>query len=171
MTKKIWRDTSHTSRDNGRTAPAGTSIGGRRVHTPSSPRGYKSDLDKMFETGEVPERFRDVMSGLNTATGQSAERQKLIREARTAENHADFEGAVRNLVSTYTLPDDEPLLVRMLDLEDEELIRLSLDQLIEMDATRGLQKRSLIRLRLDTIAQVAKESSTRDLANMLRERL
>jgi hypothetical protein len=171
MTKKIWRDTSHISRETKTPAPTAQTIGGRRVHTPTSPRGYKSDLDKMFDTGEVPDRFKDVVSGLNTASGQSAERQRLIRAARTAESHEDFEAAIRALVATYTLPDDEPLLIRMLDLSDEELLGLALDQLIEMDATRGLQKRSLIRPRLDTIAQLARTSHTRDLVDMLRERM
>lgn len=147
------------------------SIGGRRVHTPMSPRGYKSDLNKLFETGEVPDRFKDVMSGLNSASGQSAERQKRIRDARNAESLEDFDAAIRALVADHTLPEDEPLLERMLDLEDEDLICMALDQLIEMDASRPIKRRAIIKLRLETIKQVAHSERTRSLAEMLHERL
>lgn len=164
--KKSWKEIDR-GRDGSRTQTPAV----RRVHTPASPRGYKSDLDKMFNTGEVPDRFRDVMGGLKTASGQSAERQKLIRQARVAEAAADFEAIIRELITSYSLPEDEEILIRMLDLDDEALHTAALDILLEMDATRPLKKRALLRLRLDTVQQLARQSRTLELAQMLRERL
>jgi len=165
--KKSWKEIDR-GRDGQRSTTPPTV---RRVHTPATPRGYKSDLDKMFNTGEVPERFQPVMAELKSASGQSADRQKLIRQARLAEASADFEVIIRQLIADYSLPEDEELLIRMLDLDDEAMHHAALDILLEMEGSRPLKKRALLRLRLDTVLQLAKQSHTLEVAQMLRDRL
>lgn len=143
--------------------------GGRRAYTPTAPRGYKNDLNKLFDTGEVPERFKEIVGTSGSAEG--ADRQKLIRLARTAETPQDFNVLMEQLVSKYELPDDQDLLIRGLDHPKEEIIRASLDALMEMDGTRPLTKRKLITARMEILEQVCKDPQIHDLIKLLRERL
>ena len=108
--------------------------GGRRAYTPTAPRGYKNDLNKLFDTGEVPERFKEIVGTSGSAEG------------------AD-------------------LLIRGLDHPKEEIIKASLDALMEMDGTRPLTKRKLITARMEILEQVCKDPQIHDLIKLLRERL
>ena len=162
MAKKNWRD-----RDRG----TSKSRPGRRVHTPSTSRGYKADLDKLFDSGAVPERFKEVMVDVTSASGVSADRQKMIRQARGSETSAEFHSVIETFVKSYDFPDDAELLIRVLDLSDEAILRKALDRLIEMDGRRPLPKRSIIGMKLKVIKQVAVEPDTTNLADLLLERL
>jgi hypothetical protein len=143
----------------------------RRSFTPTSPRGYKADLDKLFNTGQVPDRFKSIMSDASTATQEGVERQRLIREARQAETPADFHKAVGELVERFELPDDQDLLIRALDHESEKVILAALDSLIEMDGRRPLNKRTILKMRLDTLEQVSSQGAIFDMIGLLRARL
>lgn len=146
----------------------GSDQGRFRVHTPATPRGYKADLNKLFDKGEVPKRFKDVMSSASTG---ATERQQLIRELRSTETEAEFHALLGKFVEAYELPEDEDLLSRAVDHPDEAVVRKALDALIETDARRPLKRRAVLKARLQTVLQVAKEGETIDLAEMLNDRM
>ncbi len=143
-----------------------------RIHTPKTSRSYKADLNKLFDKGEVPDRFKSMLADTaksSSATG--AARQQAIRKARTAETTADFNQACQDLIAEFDLPDDQKLLMRMLDHPEEEVIQRALEQLIEMDGRRPLHKRPLLRARLGTLEQIAQKDKTHNLLEQLGERL
>ncbi len=144
--------------------------GSRRAFTPSAPRGYKSDLNKMFDTGKVPDRFKELVHD-TSAGGKGADRQKLIRAARQAETAAEFKELMTKLVADYELPDDQALLIRALDHDQDDVLIAALDALIELDGRRPLTKRTILKMRLDTLEQVATNPAIFDMIEMLRARL
>ena len=169
MAKKSWRDVD-------RMRGLGRSKGGakgpkRRVHTPKSPRGYMNDLNKLFDSGDVPDRFKELIEDTDSASGSSAHRQKMLRQARNTESRSEFAEIITNFCAKYDFPDDADLLVRVLDHPDEGIVCKALDRLIEMDGRRPLTKRKIIGMKLKTIAQVATDSKTVGLVEMLSERL
>ncbi len=133
-------------------------------------RKYKADLDKLFDHGEVPDRFKGVVAGLGTASSEDAARQKLIRAARSAEGQ-EFLTLIEDIHNNSSLPDDEDLLVRALTHPKEEIIRAVLEQLIDMDGRHPIRKRSIISIRLRTLRSTAEASDTHDLLDLLEERL
>jgi hypothetical protein len=160
--KKSWRDIDKTS---------SSGQGRFRVHTPKSPRGYKSDLNKLFDKGELPERFKEVVGGLSSQSGETAERQQLLRAARQAESQTEFNDLCTKILARFELPDDQKLLVRLLDHPEESAVQKALEQLIELDGRRPLMKRALLGAKLTTLEQVAKDPATLDMVAMLRARL
>lgn len=163
--KKSWRDI-----DNQKDRQS-SNQGRFRVHTPKSPRGYKSDLDKLFDKGEMPDRFKEVLGGGSSQSGDAAERQQLLRAARQAESQTEFNELCTTLLARFELPDDQKLLMRILDHPEEDVVQKALEQLIELDGRRPLQKRALLRTKLDTLAQVARQEKTHTMVAMLKERL
>jgi hypothetical protein len=164
--KKSWRDI-----DSGKDKKSGSAQGRFRVHTPKSPRGYKSDLNKLFDKGEMPERFKEVLGGLSSQSGETAERQQLLRAARQAEAQSDFNEICTKILARFDLPDDQKLLLRILDHPEESAVRRALEQLIELDGRRPLMKRPLLSAKLSTLEQVAKEKETLEMVEMLKARL
>lgn len=145
--------------------------GSRRSFTPSSPRGYKADLNKLFDTGKVPDRFKELINEPGEGSSQGTERQKLIRAARAAETTADFNKAVSALVERFSLPGDQPILMRSLDHDDTKVIVAALEGLMELDDRHPLTKRKVLKMRLDTLEQVSREITVLDMIEMLRARL
>lgn len=163
---KSWRDI-----DSIRDKNSGQGKGRFRIHTPKTSRGYKSDLNKLFDKGEVPDRFKTVLGGVSDQSAQGAERQQLIRQARNATSTEDFNTACTALIARFDLPDDQKLMMRMLDHPDEPVIQKALEHLIEMDGRRPLHKRPLLTARLKIIEQIAQEGRTHELIEQLGERL
>jgi hypothetical protein len=145
--------------------------GSRRSFTPSSPRGYKADLNKLFDTGKVPDRFKSLLSEGGEGSSQGTERQKLIRAARGAETPAAFNKAVAALVEQFTLPGDQPILMRALDHDDSKVVIAALEGLMELDDRHPLTKRKVLKIRLDTLEQVSRDIAVLDMIEMLRARL
>lgn len=143
----------------------------RRVHTPSAGRGYKADLNKLFDKGEVSDRLKDVVSGLGSAAGEGADRQRLIREARQADDQASFNDLIGELHANHRLPDDQPLMMRALDHPDDKLVEAALDTLLEMDGKRPLVKREVLRMKLTTLKQVSTNTDVLDMVELLEARL
>ncbi|MEO1269938.1 MAG: hypothetical protein AAFX99_17770 [Myxococcota bacterium] len=171
MAKKSWRDRDRM-RGSGRSNNTSESNGPRRrVHTPKSPRGYMNDLNKLFDSGDVPDRFKEILEDTESASGSSAQRQKMLRQARNSESSSAFVSIIEAFVKKYDFPDDEDLLVRVLDHPDEAIVCEALDRLIEMDGRRPLTKRKIIGMKLKTITQIATDSKTIGLVDMLSERL
>jgi hypothetical protein len=143
----------------------------RRVHTPGAGRGYKDELNKLFDKGEVSDRLKGVVGGLSDAAGEGADRQRLIREARAAEAQPEFNELIAQLHKTHRLPGDQDLMMRALDHPDEGLIEAALDTLLEMDGRRTLARRAVLKAKLNTLKQVAKSTGVLDMVELLEARL
>lgn len=163
---KSWRDTDRMRESN-------NSVGGGRfrIHTPTGSRGYKNDLNKLFDKGEMPDRFKSMLNEVGSSSAEGAERQKMLREARQAEASEEFFAICSDFIQKYELPDDQQLLMRMLDHPDESVVQKALEQLLDLDGRRPLQKRRLLAARLQTLEQVATQERTHELVKLLGERL
>ncbi len=143
----------------------------RRVHTPGAGAGYKAELNKLFDKGEVSDRLKEVVGGLSDAAGEGADRQRLIREARAAEEPEAFNDLIGQLHDAHRLPDDQELMMRALDHPNDELVEAALDTLLEMDGRRSLARRKVLRMKLATLKQVSKNTGVLDMVELLEARL
>ena len=118
--RKSWRDRDAAKdRSNHRDGPAG---GNRPPKKESQAyRAYKSELNKIFEGGGLPEHLKDQLG--ETELGKRSAAEKTAREALMAElKPRKFLKAFRAYRADFGFPTDNDLLGRLLDTDDDELV-------------------------------------------------
>ena len=143
----------------------------RRVYTPGAGHGYKAELNKLFDKGEVSDRLKEVVGGISEAAGEGADRQRLIRDARAADDVVEFNSLIAQLHDGHRLPDDQDLMMRALDHPDESLVEAALDTLLDMDGRRPLARREVLKMKLKTLKHVSKNTGVLDMVELLEARL
>ena len=162
--KKSWREidaqrdkSSHTRRDDDRKPSA---------KQEQASAQYKKDLDALFKAGgNVPDRFKGVVDKLQPAEGsEEAAWQEAVRELRETEGFREFAMAARKFKrSGHRLPDDEDLLVRLLDVPDEGVLQAVLTHVLDMERRGGFGRKAPLKNRLTTLRSVAEEPKTLQL--------
>ncbi|QDG50716.1 hypothetical protein FIV42_08230 [Persicimonas caeni] len=165
---KSWREidrqkdsSKHTSRDRK----------SRKSQDKRSSAKYKRDLDKLFKSGEMPERFKEMMKGLEPEEGTpEAERKAAIDELRKADGFREFATAVSEYRKAgWTYPDDEDLLIRMLDHPDERVVRDALEHVADLAGRRGFDRVTPLKNRLSTIKTMSDDPRTRKAVAQVEE--
>lgn len=169
---KSWREidrqkdkSSHVDRD---------SRGRRGGGSNRSSARYKSDLDKLFKGGgDVPDRFKDMMGDLEPEEGTpEAARKAAIDALRKAEEEGfrEFVAAVKDFQKTgIKWPDDENLLIRMLDHPDERVVRDVMEHYLDLADRRELERTGPLKSRLSTVETMTDDPRTLGLVEKVRE--
>lgn len=164
--KKSWREIDR-NKDRSRHTSDGSSRSRKsRPRSNSASTKYKKDLDNLFKSGgEVPDRFKDVMQTLAPEEGsEEAQWLEAVQKLRDTEGFREFAGAVREFRRAgHELPDDEDLLIRMLDLPDERTVQAVLEHVLSMDRRRGFERTAPLRNRITTIRSIAEDPRTAEL--------
>lgn len=132
-----------------------------------STKAYKSDLDKLFKSGaDVPERFKNVMKDLEPEEGSpQAERKAAIVALRQVEGFREFAQAVMNFrreraANKWAWPDEEGLLIRMLDHPDPRVVEDVLQHLVGLCQREGFERTVALKSRLTTIRTMSDAPKT-----------
>jgi len=129
---------------------------------------YKKDLEKLFQSGgNVPDRFDPVMDEVGPEEGsEEAERREEIDKLREADGFRQFAKAVNVFMQKdYRMPDDEELLVRMLDHPDNEIVRKTLAHVLDLSERRELQRTAPLKSRLSTIRTMTDDTEILSMAD------
>jgi len=171
---KSWRDidrqkdrSSHVNRDDDQSEQTS-----RRGDGPSAE--YKRDLEKLFKPdAEVPDRFKDAMEPFQPEAGsEEAERKEAIQRLRDVEGFRDFAKEVnRYMTRGFALPEDENLLLRMLDHPDNDIVRQVMEHLVGISMRRDLERTEPIKSRLQTVRTMTDDTRLHELADKLEEAL
>lgn len=135
---------------------------------------YKQDLEKLFQSGgNVPDRFDQVMDEVGPEEGSDeAERQEEIEKLREADGFREFAKAVNVFMQKdYRMPDDEELLVRMLDHPDNDIVRTTLAHIVDLANRRELQRKAPLESRLSTIRTMTDDTEILELADAIEDHL
>lgn len=132
---------------------------------------YKRDLEKLFKSGgDVPERFKELMSGLKDGADADPERAEAVQALRDAGDFRTFVAAVRDYRKVgHELPNDEDLLVRMFDVPDERTLQAVLAHILDLHRRRGFDRTAPIRNRLTTLRSLAEDPKTVTLLDQIAE--
>jgi hypothetical protein len=164
--KKNWRDIDR-QRDKSRHTNKRSGRGGS---SRSSSKSYKKDLDKLFDSGgQVPQRFKEMMDTLAPEEGsEEALWREAVQELRETEGFREFAMAVRKFRRAgHDLPDDEDLLIRMLDLPDERTVQAVLEHVLDMERRRGFNRTAPLKNRITTIRSIAEDPRTGELLDQI----
>lgn len=158
--KKSWREIDRQKDSSRHTDNQRKSRSGQDKRSSAK---YKRDLDKLFKSGEVPERFKEMMGGLEPEEGTpEAERKAAIKELRNADGFREFAKAVSEYRKAgWKYPDDENLLIRMLDHPDERVVRDVLEHVADLAGRRELDRVKPLKNRLSTIKTMSDDPRTR----------
>ena len=143
---------------------------GRSTKDQRSSASYKSDLEKLFQSGgKVPERFQGIMDELKPEEGSpEAARAEAIERLEQAE---DFRAFVKEINAYrkegHRLPDDEDLLGRMLDHPSEAVLGAVLSHLLDLHRRQTLEGSAALKARLKTIKQISDDPSLHERADKL----
>ncbi len=127
---------------------------------------YKGDLDKMFDTGEVP----DYLKGQFSQGDQKVEgRLQLLASIKKATDKHELTDAVKNYLTKFDdFPEDPDLLLQLLDYQDENVVLKVALQVHQYASTRPLPHKQQFKLKVDSLAML---TSNNELGSVLDELL
>ncbi|MEO1483025.1 MAG: hypothetical protein AAFU77_13045 [Myxococcota bacterium] len=169
--KKSWRDldrkrdhSSHRKEERGGGSPSDMRENSREY------RAYKSQLDKMFDGGGLPEALREKLG--DTATGAKAkQRKELLKNLTDAIKSRDVIKALRAYRADFGFPEDEAALAKLVDLDDDEIVLETL-QTFERLLDEGMIKRATsFKVRLKTVKMTVDDPQVLTLADRLLKKL
>ena len=164
MSDKSWKE---IDRERDKSSHRKSSGGGKNDRDERSNSKYKQDLEKLFQSGgNVPDRFEEVMGGLAPEEGtDEARRQEAIESLRETDGFRDFAKEVNIYMKrNIRLPDDEDLLIRMLDHPDNDIVYAVLAHILDLSTRRELQRTTPIKSRLATIRSMSDDTELHELA-------
>lgn len=165
---KSWKEIDRQRDKSSHRDGSGGKSNGKDARTSS----YKRALDKLFEpNSDVPDQFKEMMEDLEPEEGSAEfERKEAIKKLREAKGFKAFTEAV-NLYreNGFALPDNENLLLRMLDHPDEHVIQDVLEHFLDLGNRRELKRINPLRNRLSTLEIMASEQKTHGLIEDVEE--
>jgi hypothetical protein len=163
MADKSWREIDR-NKDKSNHRSSRSSGGGRKQNKRTS--SYKKNLDKLFEPdADVPDELQDLVKEIEPEEGtEEAERKKAIAALREVEGFKAFTETVEwYLEEGFALPDNENLLLRILDHPNEKVVQTVLEHLLDLGSRRKLKRVAPLQNRLSTIRTMASRPGTETL--------
>ena len=136
------RDGATHPREGGRKGPSE-----ERLRRSGAYRRYKSQLDKLFDGGGVPEALRSKLE--EAGVGESAKRRKRAAQA-IVDAREDWRTALDAYRSAFGFPAEEEALARLLDTDDEQVVLEAIAQLERLHESGGLRRARSLKARVQT---------------------
>lgn len=129
-------------------------------------RAYKSQLEKIFDGGGLPDALKQKLEG--TATGQAA---KAKREALTSLKEAAGQELVTQVAAyteRYGAVEDEEVLAKILELDDEPGLIVTALQTIERLVEEGrLKKSGSLKMRVKAVQMTTDDDDAARISQAL----
>lgn len=169
--KKSWRDldrkrdqSSHRKDTDRGASPSSMRENSREY------RAYKSQLDKMFDGGGLPEALKEKLG--ETATGAKAkQRKELLKNLTDAIKSRDVIKALRAYRAEFGFPEDEAALAKLVDLDDDEIVLETLETFERLHSEGAIKRATSFKARLKTVKMTIDEPKVLALADRLLKKL
>lgn len=135
---------------------------------------YKRDLEKLFSNdSQVPDRFKDVVGDLAPEEGSDeALWREQVQILRDTEGFREFVAAANAFrAEGHRWPDDEDLLIRVLDHPDERVLRDVMEHVADLHRRKTVARKRPILNRVSTIKTMSEDPRTLRLVRELEELL
>jgi hypothetical protein len=158
--KKSWREID-SQRDKSTHRPGGAGGGGgqrpERLERSQAYRSYKTQLNKLFDGGALPEALKSKLEDSGVAA--DAKRKKELTQAvLSAGKPKDVRAALAELKAAFGFPEDEELLGKLLDLDDEAIALEAMGVIEKLRAAGQLKRGQSLKARIRT-AQMTIDSA------------
>lgn len=146
--KKSWREIDQSREKGGSGAPR-SDPGAERRQSSQAYRSYKTQLNKLFDGGALPEALNQTLGDTSVASG-AKEKKAAIQAILTAVGPKDTKAAVQRYQTAHGFPEDEGVLAKLLDLSDEAVVLQAIEKLTAMQAEGLLKRGASLKARLKT---------------------
>ena len=150
----------------------------RDVHSSSNPRlertqayrSYKTQLNKLFDGGGLPEALKDKLA--EKGIGSDAKRKKeLANNIKNTNSPKKLAQAVTNYQEAFGNLDDEEALATMLNADDEKIVLVAIEDINKL-LNEGLLKRNAsLKARLKTAIMILDSPRIKEQAQELLDKL
>ncbi len=151
--KRSWREIDQmrdksAHRREGGGGPSGAAQA--RLERSQAYRSYKTQLDKLFDGGGVPDALKAKLE--EKGIGAESKRKKELAQAiAAASGPAAIRAALGEHEAAFGMPDDEAALARLLELDDEAVVLRALGAIDALHAQGGLKRASSLKARVKTV--------------------
>ncbi|MEZ4273307.1 MAG: hypothetical protein R3C68_18270 [Myxococcota bacterium] len=165
--RKSWRELDRQRDKSGHRPEDRTS--GRKSPAQESQgyRAYKTQLNKLFDGGGLPEALKERLqeSGIGN---ESKQRKAALQEICQAKTPKSVMGALKTYRESFGFPEDEEVLAKLLDLDQEpDIIRETLHALDMLHEAGGLKRASSLKGRIKTAQMTTDDDEVFALAKAL----
>ena len=170
--RKSWRE---IDAQRGRSSHHGSSDQSKRAEqrrqSSQAYRSYKSQLNKLFEGGAVPDALKSKLDG-DGISQKKAMQKKALQDVLDAKSAKERAKALNRYREAYAFPQDEEVLAKLLELEDEPEIVVEALQTIGRLKDEGLLKRaSSLKARIKTAQMTIDDDDVHAEAKALLQKL
>jgi len=167
--KRSWREidqmrdhSSHRREGGG----GGGGKGGRGVEGTQAYRAYKTQLNKLFDGGGLPDALKEKLEEKGVGT-EAKQKKELTRAIVAATAPAAIKAALEAHRASFGFPDDEEALGKLLELDDVPVLLETLASLDRLHGEGGLRRASSLKARIKTAQMTADSAKVTDAAKVL----
>lgn len=148
--KKSWRERDNARNHSAHRRDDKPSEQAQRQQSSQAYRAYKTQLNRLFDGGVVPDALKSKLDDAEVGVGANA-RKEAMASVKAAATPRALVKAVAEFRTTYGFPDDEEVLARLLELDDEAALVLEAVQtLARLHAEAKLKRAAALKMRLKT---------------------
>ena len=166
--KKSWREIDQAREHGGaRREP------NRSQARPNSQayRSYKTQLGKLFDGGIVPPTIAQSLGTTTSGGGQSNQRATAAKAIVEAAAPKALQAALHAYNESFGFPQDEPVLLKLLDSSDEAVVGQAVAGLAALQGRGALKRAAATKARLKTVEVTHDHRELRAAAKALAAKL
>jgi hypothetical protein len=132
-------------------------------------RSYKSQLNRLFDGGALPEALQEKLD--DSMMDEVKKRKAGLDAVKTAASPKQVRAALTAFRQSFGFPEDEEVLARLLDLQDEDVV---LETILTLDRLREegrLKRAGSLKGRLKTVQMTMDEPDIQNAARALVKKL
>lgn len=169
--KRSWREidamrdkSAHRSEK-----PAG-GIAPDRLSRSQAYRSYKTQLNKLFAGGDLPEALKSKIA--DKGVGDEAKRKRELTQALLgAGSAADVRAALAQYREAFGPPEDEEVLAKLLDLDDAAIALETLTTIDRLHGEARLKRAGSLKARIKTAQMTSDSGRVQEAAKALLAKL
>jgi hypothetical protein len=171
--KKSWReiDQAKDKSSHRREGGGGGGGSGRGIERTQAYRSYKTQLNKLFDGGVLPDALKDKLEEKGIGT-DAKQKKALTRDLVAATTPEAIKAALEAYrAATQGFPDDEEALGKLLELEDVAVVLETLSTLDRLHGAGGLKRASSLKARIKTAQMTVDSAKVTEAARALLAKL
>jgi hypothetical protein len=158
--KKSWREIDQAREKGTGREPRGDRSG-ERLQGSQAYRSYKTQLNKLFDGGALPEALKGGAGGfppgMKERLGDAAvvpdvkKRKDAAASIVAATKPKDFKAAMQAYIDAHGFPEEEEVLAKVLDSTDEGWVLQAIETATRLHGEGALKRGASLKVRLKTV--------------------
>jgi hypothetical protein len=147
--KKSWREIDQ-AREKGTTRDPRSDRGSERTQRSQAYRSYKTQLNKLFDGGALPEALKERL-GESAVVPDTKKRKDAAAAIVAATKPKEVKAAVQAHIDAHGFPEDEEALAKILDTGNEAWVLQAIETAARLHGEGALKRGASLKARLKTV--------------------